>query len=80
MNKTAKLLLSTLLFTSWAKAGLEYDWILWAVDLVVLVVVLSTLVSRSDRGRHFAFFDAHSRVLPLRFFYHFRIPDTTPSP
>ena len=53
MNKTAKLLLSALLFTSWAKAGLEYDWILWAVDLVVLVAVVSTLGSRSDRGRHF---------------------------
>ena len=53
MKNTAKLLLSTLLFTSWAKAGLEYDWILWAVDLVVLVVALSTMVSQSDKGRHF---------------------------
>ena len=72
MNNTAKLLLSALLFTSWAKAGLEYDWILWAVDLVVLVVAVSTLVSHSDRGRHFgAFFDAHSRFWLLTFFFHF---------
>ncbi len=54
MNNTAKLLLSALLFTSWAKAGLEYDWILWAVDLVVLIVAVSVLGSRSGRGRDFA--------------------------
>ena len=42
-----------LIFTSWAKAGLEYDWILWIVDLVVLVIAISTLLKRGERGRHF---------------------------
>ena len=74
MNKTAKLLLATLLFTSWAKAGLEYDWILWAVDLVVLVVVLSTLVSRSDRGRHFALSLTPILVFALYVFLSFQNP------
>ncbi|MBT3635431.1 MAG: O-antigen ligase family protein [Opitutae bacterium] len=54
MNKMAKLLLTALIFTSWAKAGLGYEWNLWMIDLVVLFVALSLIGSRSGKSRSFA--------------------------
>ena len=54
MNNTAKLLLTALIFTSWAKAGLQYDWLLWIVDLVVLVIAILTLLKRGERARDLA--------------------------
>jgi len=50
----AKLLLATLIFTSWAKAGLGYEWNLWVIDVVVLLVVLSVITARSGKRRAFA--------------------------
>ena len=49
MNKLAKLLLSVFVFTSWAKAGLGYQWNLWLVDLVVSIVLLTFLVSHPNK-------------------------------
>ena len=80
MNNTAKLLLTALIFTSWAKAGLQYDWLLWIVDLVVLVMVLFNTCIPPDRGRHFALlWTSHSRVC-LYVFLSFLEPRYNTSP
>jgi hypothetical protein len=53
MNKMAKLLLATLIFTSWAKGGLGYQFNLWLIDSVVLLGALITIFFHSGKRKAF---------------------------
>jgi len=77
MNKMAKLLLAALIFTSWAKGGLEYQWNLWLIDSVVLVVALSTIFSHSTKRKAFALALAPILVIGFCVFISFLNPRYT---
>lgn len=70
----AKLLLTALIFTSWAKAGLGYQWNLWLIDLVVLFVALSIITAQLGKRRAFAIALAPFLILGFFIFLSFLNP------
>lgn len=54
MNKTAKLLLTLLVFTSWAKAGLGFQWNPWLVNLAVAIAAVSLFASHPNKWKDFS--------------------------